>query len=186
MGGYPLKRSQVLIELIQDNANRVHGLLETCLADCLHWTPDKEANSIAVTIWHTARSCDVHMTQHILKRPFEEEIWYASGWADRVGYKPAGLGTYGWGIVTGYSVKEVRAIPTMNAQLLSGYFDEVIAALSAYLENTPDEILDEPARGFESKQTNYFWVQHTIFDLTRHVGEMLAIQAMWARKYNKR
>lgn len=177
---------QVLIELIQDNANRIHGLLENCNPDCLHWTPDKEANSIAVTIWHAARSCDVHMTQHILKQPTEAEIWFASGWANKVNYHPVGIGTYGWGIVTGYSVKEVRAIPTMNAQILGGYFDEVMEAVRNYLENTPDEILQEPSRGFESKQTNYFWIRHTLFDLTRHVGEMLAIQAMWSRKYNKR
>lgn len=178
--------SQVLIELIQDNANRIYGILDTCNPNCLHWTPDREANSIAVTIWHATRACDVHMTQHILKQPAEAETWYASGWADKVGYKPHGIGTYGWGIVTGYSVKEVRLIPTMSAQVLSGYFDEVMSAVQTYLENTPDEMLNAPSLGFESKQTNYFWIRHTLFDLTRHVGEMLAIQAMWARKYNKK
>lgn len=180
-----MEAAQVLIELIQDNANRVHTLLDTCDMDCLYWTPDKEANSIAVTIWHTARSFDVFMTQHILDRPAEDEIWYASGWAGQTGYYPTGIGAYGWGIVSGYSVEEVRRIPKMDAQLLCGYFDEVVTMLSSYLEDTPVETLEALAPGFEYKQTNYFWIRQPLFDLTRHVGEMLAIQAIWARKHRK-
>ena len=175
----------MLLELIQDNTARIHALLDTCSPDCLHWTADKEANSIAVTIWHTARTCDVFMTQHILNKPAAEEIWHASGWAEKVGYNPTGLGTYGWGIVSGYTISEVRQIPNINAKTLGAYFDEVMTLIKTYLENTPDDTLDQLSNGFESKQTNYFWIQHPIFDQTRHVGEILAIQAMWKRKYNK-
>ena len=37
-------------------------------------------------------------------------------------------------------------------------------------------------KGFQGQQTNYFWVRHPLFDLTRHVGEMMALKAMWDRK----
>lgn len=179
-----MEGSQVLLELIQDNAARIHWLVDTCTADCLYWTPDKEANSIAVTIWHTARTFDVFMTQHILNHPVDAEIWYSSGWAEKTGYFPIGIGSYGWGIVSGYSVDEVRRIPKMNAQILIGYFDEVISGITKYLENTPSEVLKATAPGFENKQTNYFWIRQPLFDLTRHMGEILAIQALWARKHN--
>ena len=179
-----MKATQVLIDLIQDNIARIHGMLDSCVVDCLHWAPDKDANSIAVTIWHATRACDVFMTQHILDKPAENEIWHTSGWVEKVGYNPIGIGTYGWGMVTGYTADEVRRIPRMNAQVLAGYFDEVMAVIHSYLENTPEEVLAAPAPGFAGKQTNYFWVRHPLFDLTRHVGEMLAVQAIWARKHS--
>ena len=43
------------------------------------------------------------------------------------------------------------------------------------------ELLDEPPIGFEGRQPNYFWVRHPLFDMTRHVGELLAFKAMWDR-----
>ena len=44
------------------------------------------------------------------------------------------------------------------------------------------ELLDEPPIGFEGRQPNYFWGRHPLFDMTRHVGELLAFKAMWDRR----
>jgi hypothetical protein len=36
----------------------------------------------------------------------------------------------------------------------------------------------------ESKdvQTDYFWVRQPLFDLTRHMGEILAIKGLWEQR----
>jgi hypothetical protein len=124
---------------------------------------------------------DVFLTQHILGEPAEAEIWFASGWSERAGYDPRGIGAYGWGAVTGYTQDEVREIPRMSAGLLLGYFEEMASAIRRYLAATGEEVLDEPSIGFEGRQPNYFWIRHPLFDMTRHVGEMMALKAMWDR-----
>ena len=176
-----MKRADCLLELIDDDKRRIHQLLDDCSAACLHWSPDGQANSIAVTLWHAARIFDVFLTQHIRANPVENEIWYTSGWNARSGYDPRGLGTLGWGAVTGYSLDEVKGIPEMGAELLRSYFDQVMAAILDYLAATPGEELSQASAGFEGRQTNYYWIRHALWDLTRHLGEMLALQSMWKR-----
>jgi hypothetical protein len=41
--------------------------------------------------------------------------------------------------------------------------------------------LFQPSAGFEGKQTNYYWIRHALWDLTRHLGEMMALHSMWKR-----
>ena len=176
-----MTRKTVLLELLDDNQRRIEKLLTAEQQGYLYWSPDDGGNSIAVTIWHAARVHDVFLTQHIHARPADREIWFASGWAEKCGYDPRGIGTLGWGAVTGYSLEEVKAMPAFEADTLLGYFEEVAAAIRTYLDETPEEMLDEPSRGFEGKQTNYHWIRHPLFDTTRHVGEALAFKAMWER-----
>jgi uncharacterized damage-inducible protein DinB len=176
-----MTKADCLLELIEDDTRRLHQLLDDCPAACLRWSPDGQANSIAVTLWHTARIFDVFLTQHIRANPMEDEIWYTAGWSARSGYDPRGLGTLGWGAVTGYSLEEVKAIPEMNAELLRSYFNQVMTAIQDYLEVTPSVELSQPSAGFEGKQTNYYWIRHALWDLTRHLGEMMALHSMWKR-----
>jgi hypothetical protein len=180
--GVSMSKKEVLLELLDDNRRRIHLLLEEKETDFLYWSPDGEANNIAVTLWHAARVHDVFLVQHILGKPAEDEVWIQSGWAEKADYDPRGLGTNGWGMVTGYSPEEVSRIPRMSPDLLLGYFDEIAACLRVYLEETSEELLQQDSIGFEGKQSNYFWIRHPLFDLTRHVGEMLAIKAMWDRR----
>ena len=170
------------MELFEDNTRRINQLLNNIDDACLHWSPDGQANSIAVTIWHTTRIFDVFLTQHIQGKSAENEIWHTSGWAEAASYDPRGIGTNGWGAVTGYTLDEVAAIPKMNVAILLGYYEEVVEKLQDYLKNVTEEGLEMPSIGFQGQQPNYFWVRHPLFDLTRHVGEMMALKAMWARK----
>lgn len=177
-----MSRKEVLFELLDDNMRRIHRLLDEPDCDFLYWSPDGEANNIAITIWHVTRAHDVFLTQHILAKPADEEIWVKSGWMKRAGYDPRGIGANGWGSITGYTREEVGEIPRMNTDLLRGYFDETLASVRGYLETTSDELLDQASIGSDGKQTNYFWIRLPLFDQTRHVGEILALKAMWDRK----
>jgi hypothetical protein len=177
-----MSKKEVLYELLDDNTKRIHQLLNEENPDFLYWSPDGEANNTAVTIWHATRVHDVFLTQHILGEPADCEIWIKSGWAHKAGYDPRGIGTNGWGAVTGYTLEDVRNIPRMSTELLLGYFDETTLAVRRYLETTSDVDLEQKAVGFDSKRTNYFWIRHPLFDLTRHVGEIMALKAMWDRR----
>jgi hypothetical protein len=177
-----MQGKDLLLDLLEDNTKRVCQLLDEITDECLHWQPDSDANSIAVTLWHASRAFDVFMTQHIKGQPNEEEIWVRSGWAEKSGYDPRGLGTNGWGMLTGYSLDEMRQIPRFGKNILRGYYDEMMGAIQTYLDKTSEEELAQLAPGFEGRRTKFYWIRHPLFDLTRHVGEMLALKAMWERQ----
>jgi len=105
-----------------------------------------------------------------------------SSWAEKSGYDPRGLGVNGWGMLTGYSLEEMQQIPKFEKDILRGYYDEMVAVIQTYVEETSEAELAQPAPGFEGKRTKFYWVRHPLFDLTRHVGEMLALKAMWERQ----
>ena len=171
----------VLLQLLDENDYWIRHLLDEASPECLHWQPDSAANSIAVLIWHVARACDVFMTQHILNQSADAEQWQQGGWAEQMGYDPRGIGTNGWGMLTGYSVEEVAAIPRMEATVLRGYYDDASGVIREYLTTTPLETLEENAPGYGGQQPNWVWVRHPLFDMTRHVGEMLALHGLWER-----
>ena len=172
----------LLLDLLDDNTKRVHQLLDETTGECLHWQPDPDANSIAVTLWHASRAFDVFMTQHIKDQSNEKEVWIQSGWAEKSNYDPRGLGTNGWGMLTGYSLDEMRQIPKFGKEILRGYYHEIVTVIQTYVRETNEEELAQPAPGFEGKRTKFYWVRHPLFDLSRHVGEMLALKAMWERQ----
>jgi hypothetical protein len=177
-----MQGKKLLLDLLDDNTKRVHQLLDEISEDCLHWQHDPDANSIAVTLWHASRAFDVFMTLHIKNQDNEKEVWVQSGWAEKSGYDPRGLGTNGWGMLTGYSPDEMRQIPRLGKEILRGYYDEMVDVTQTYLEETSEEELVKAASGFEGKRTRFYWVRHPLFDLTRHVGEMLTLKTMWERQ----
>jgi DinB superfamily len=176
-----MSRKNVLFQIIEENTHYMHDVLDNSPAAALYWTPDGQGNDIAVTIWHVARACDVFLTLHVRDQEAEQEVWFTEGYAGQTGYDPRGIGTHGWGQITGYTAAEVQAIPRMESAVLKGYFDAVLSAVRAYLDETPDAVLDEKAPGYEGRQTNWFWISHPLFDMTRHVGEILALKGMWER-----
>ena len=172
----------ILSDILQDNQRRIHWLLGEIDDDCLHWRPDPGANSIAITIWHCARVADVFFTQHILNEPATAELWSIQSWTEKTGYDPYGIGLNGWGTLQGYSVAEVEAMPHFSREHLLRYSDAVIMAVSNHLQTLDETTLQATAPGYDGQQSVYFWIKAPMLDLTRHVGEMLAIMATWQRQ----
>ena len=125
------------------------------------------------------------LTQHIRYKDIEKEIWFSGGWAKKTNYNPRGIGTYGWGMLTGYTPEEADSIPRMTPAILSSYFSAVVSTARGYLVATPMDELEREAPGLDGTQTNWFWIRHPIFDMTRHVGEMLYIKGLWESKQGK-
>jgi hypothetical protein len=180
-----MSANDVIIDLLEDNRRRLHRVLEQTCDACLHWTPDAEANSIAVTVWHMGRLFDVFFTQQAKGEPAENECWIRLGWAERTGYDPRGIGRDGWGSVNGYTQAEVAAIPRFPTDQLLAYFDDVHDTVKQYVQETPMAELQTPGVGFEGKFSKYQCIQMALMDNARHLGEIFALKNMWGRQQDK-
>jgi hypothetical protein len=174
--------NEVLIDFLEDNRRRLHRAFDVMDADCIYWKPDPETNNIEITVWHMARIFDVFFHQHTLGKPAEEECWFQSGWADKTGYDPRGIGQNGWGMIAGYTQEEVAEVPRLTKQDMLEFLNQVYDRVSEYISNTPMEELLTPAGGFEGRYSKYQCVQMALLDNVRHLGEIYALKARWDRK----
>ena len=44
-----------------------------------------------------------------------DQHWFRDGWMERAGYDPRGIGYGGFGLITGYTVAEMQAVPHLSA-----------------------------------------------------------------------
>ena len=176
-----MNANDVLIDLLEDNRRRLLRLLSGLSDECVHWQPEVGANNIAITVWHMARMFDVFLTRQAKGEPAGAECWFRHGWAERSGYDPRGIGQNGWGMLTGYTLEEVAAIPKLAAAQAPAYLEDVYAAVREYLASTPIETLLTPGAGFEGKYSKYQCIQMALMDNVRHLGEIYAIRARWER-----
>lgn len=173
----------VIVDLLNRIAKYVHRILVEITHDTLYWQPDREANNIAVTIWHISRSMDLFKVRFIEDRPVEEELWFAKGWVAKTGYDPRGKGWNEFGNLAGYTQSEVQEIPNFEADELLQYFDEASNDLKNYVETNPRESLHDVAPGCPGKpQTGYECIMNLLVDSLGHLGEIIAIIAMKERK----
>lgn len=177
-----MNANDVLIDLLEDNRRRLHRLLDTLSDECLFWKPDPNANNIIVTIWHMARIFDVFLVLHAKGCPSEMQCWFLHGWAQQTNYDPRGVGQNGWGMLAGYTQKEVDAMPQFTRKHAIGYLNDVYDTVKEYLSDTPIEKLEMPGAGFERRYSQYQCIQMALLDNVRHLGEIFAIQSAWKRK----
>jgi hypothetical protein len=176
-----MQGKEVLRDLLETQQKAVNNELGALSADALNWRPDAAANSIGITIWHLGRVADFVLSHRLEGRAVEEQRWFCSGWAEKTGYDPRGIGAGGMGILTGYSQEEVAALPPMGGDDLLAYHHEAYTALLAHLADLPEEALDGPVPGEGQQRSVYFWYRVVLLDAMRHLGEMQALKAMWER-----
>jgi hypothetical protein len=172
----------VLLDLLDTYKRGIHSTVDGMSAEALTWQPDPQANHIAVTLWHLARVMDAVLAHRIHAAGAEAELWFTRGWAEKYAYDPRGKGSNSLGMLTGYSVEEMKAVPVMPLDDLLAYFDASHAALVEFVKSKENEALLELAPGSDPKRDFYFWVKICLIDGTRHTGEIQAIKAMWERK----
>ena len=173
---------EILTDLIEKLAGDVREEVGELSQEELDWQPDSEANSIGVTVWHFSRWLDVLATRALADQPAGQERWQTRGWAARSGYDPHGVGYEGLGVLTGYTLAEVAAIPRLSAGDLLEYLDQVCAALRERLLVLPEGGLHQPAPGLGGRRTPYQWVRSILMGCFGHVGEIEALKAMRERK----
>jgi 8-oxo-dGTP diphosphatase len=174
--------NDVLIDLLDDNRRRLGRTLDRLDPAALHWRPEREANSIALAIWHMGRLMDVFVTRMARGALAEEECWFREGWAERTNYAPRGLGRDGWGSLNDYTHEQVDGVPRLTPEESLGYLDDVYRAVKAYLLETPNSELQRPAPGFGGRFSRYQCIQMALMDNVRHLGEIMALKARWERE----
>lgn len=174
---------ELYADLISSLAHWAHMEVEGLSEEELTWQPDAQANTIAVTVWHFSRWLDV--TARILQgKPRREELWLTHGWAERTGYNPQGIGYQGLGVVTGYTLEEVAAVPLLSAQDLLVYLDEVCKVLGGYLRSLSSaEVLHQllPSTADQAPLTKQQLLQTVFMGACGHMGEIEALKAMMKR-----
>ncbi|MBN1314801.1 MAG: DinB family protein [Anaerolineales bacterium] len=151
--------------------------------DVLYWQPDREANNIAVTVWHVSRAFDFFKVRLFQNHPAAEELWHKNGWAQKTNYDPTGIGWGGFGNLSGYSQQEVKGVPALTARELVAYLEQVVEAMRDYIRGLPSPALYQPAVGYtETSRTIYEWLRALIADSFEHLGEIRTIEAMGERQ----
>jgi hypothetical protein len=106
------------------------------------WRPTPRSNHVGFIAWHCLRACDMQLGR-VRGVTADHEVWQNSGFRERTGYDPRGLGTRGLGIGTGFSLAMVDAVP-VTKELVTTYADAVSAAYIAQLSTMQDGDLDAP------------------------------------------
>ncbi len=176
--------TDVLVDILQHFGFGLHRTIKDLPKEALQWQPDLEANNIALTVWHICRALDLLKVKILENQPDQKQLWYAMGWASRAGYDPRGLGTGGFGNLSGYSLEQVREVPILSAEEALEYFDQVHSALNDYLMNMNMEALEQPPIGWpstagECPESVYIVLIMFLMDVREHLGEIKAIKAMW-------
>src|SRR5574341_1401452 len=174
---------ELLASWLDDLSRATHRAIENMPPDQLAWQSDPEANSIGVTVWHMARWLDALATVAIDGRDAAEQQWFAQGWATKTGYDPRGIGSYGLGTVTGYSLEQVRAIPALAAAELLAYFDQAMQSLRPRILALTPRDFERPAAalGEDQPRSLYQWIRAIMQGCFAHIGEIQALKAMHAR-----
>lgn len=154
----------------------------------LAWQPDADANNIGVTVWHYSRWLDV-AARVLREKPRDEELWLTRGWAERTGYNPHGRGFQGLGVLTGYTLQEVAAVPRLTAEELLTYLDQVCETLRTYVLSLPSldpllqPISDDSVRLpiQQDAPTKHQLLRTILMGSCGHVGEIEALSAMMKR-----
>jgi hypothetical protein len=171
----------MLADLIGTFGGLMHLRIDPLDEDAFNWRPDPGGNTIAHTVWHVSRWMDVLAVFVLQGRPHEDEQWFARGWRDRYGYDPRGIGHEGFGVITGYTLDEVNAIPRMDKAGVVAYFDQTIAAFREQISSMTDESLQLAAPGGPGGRVAYQWIKAILTGELGHVGEIEALVAMRAR-----
>lgn len=177
-----LTSKDILLDFMETYKRGIHTSLENLPAEAFTWQPDPEANHIAVTIWHLARVMDAVYVHRMFQKSAETELWFTQGWAEKYAYDPRGLGGNKLGMLTGFSVEEMKAVPVMSLEDGLAYFDAACQQLGGFLQASTPEQLQELAPGSDPQRSFYFWVKICLIDGTRHTGEIQALRAMWERR----
>ena len=180
-----MNANDVVIDYLDDNRRRLLRAMTDINEDCLYWSPDGEANSIALIVWHMGRLLDVFLTQLVLGQPAADECWFRQGWAEQTGYDPRGVGRDGWGSLNDYTPEEVAAVPRFAGDQLLDYHGQVVELVREMVMVHSIEELLADAPGFNGRYSKYQVIGMALMDNVRHLGEIYAIKAMWGRQ-NKR
>jgi len=164
--------------LLADAFDRVQGIVHGTVTGL---TPaelavrlDEEANSIGWLVWHLTRVQD----DHVAGVAGTEQVWTASGWADRFGlpFPPEAIGY-------GQSSAQVAQVRVDSADLLTGYYDAVHEQTMRLVRGLRDEDLDTVVdRSWDPPVTMGVRLVSVLSDDLQHAGQAAFIRGILSRR----
>ena len=181
----PAAMPQTTPEFLRDLVTRLRrstlSRLKRASPEALYWQPDGEANSIGVTIWHYTRWFDLFGTAVLVGGDIADQHWFRDGWRERTGYDPRGIGYGGYGLITGYTVAEMQAVPHLSAADLGTYHGAAMDATLAALAKDDAASLAQPLRIGDDEDSRFEQVLGLILGANRHLGEIDALMSLHSR-----
>lgn len=173
-----------LSELVTRLQRGTLARLKRVPADALYWQPHRESNSIGVTVWHYTRWWDLFGTVVLVDGRIDDQHWFRDGWLDRTGYDPRGKPPDGFGLITGYSVDEMLAVPHLPADDLAAYHtsstNSAIKAIAAESRASLEREL-KVGEG-DSAGSRYLQILGLALGSHRHLGEIDALASLYERQ----
>ena len=142
----PADRVALLRDLVARLQRGTLSRLTRIPIDALYWQAHRETNSIGVTMWHYTRWFDLLGTVTLVGGETESQHWFRDGWMERTGYDPRGIGSGGLGLITGYTVDEMLAVPRLPASELAEYLRASMASALVALRAVSSALALGPVR----------------------------------------
>lgn len=151
-------------------AESLPAIVDGLSVDDLLWRPYDGANSIAWTLWHTARMEDAQIA------PFAgtDEVWLREGWVDRFGlpYEPGAMGY-------GQSAEEVAAFRLEDPKLLTDYYQAVHTATIELVDSlSEDDLARVVDESWDPPVTVAVRLVSIVDDAAQHIGQAAYVKGL--------
>ncbi len=164
-------------ELLEDAFERirdaVHPAANGLSPEELSFRPGGDSNSIGWLVWHLTRIQD----DHIAHLAGTEQVWTASGWAERFAL-PLNVKDTGYG----HGPEDVPKVKA-DAELLLGYFEDVHLKTLDYVRTLSEEdlgrVVDER---FDPPVTVSVRLVSVVADDLQHAGQAAYVRGMLLRQ----
>lgn len=169
-------------ELLVDGLGRVRDEIPAVLDGldeaALTWRPGRDANTIGWIVWHLARVQD----DHIAEVAGEGQAWLENGWEERFGL-PFSPEAHGYG----HTPEEVGQVRGVSAQLLAGYYADVVERSLAYVASLSPHDLDRIVdTRWDPPVTLGARLVSVVGEVYAHTGQAGYVRGLWERSADKR
>jgi hypothetical protein len=169
-----MRETDLLMDAFVRVRDLVHGVVEGLDPDQLELRVDDGANTIAWLVWHLTRVQD----DHVADVAGTEQVWSASGWAERFGL-PLDVADTGFG----HSADEVGLVRVDGPELLTGYHDGVHARTVEYLKKVTADDLDRvDDEAWDPPVTLGVRLVSVVADDLQHAGQAAFVRGIAQRR----
>ncbi|MBC7278313.1 DinB family protein [Nocardioides sp.] len=161
---------RLLADGLGRTAQSLPAIVDGLPVDDLLWRPYDGANSIAWTLWHTARMEDVQ----IASLAGTDEVWLREGWVERFGlpYAPGAMGY-------GQSAEEVAAFRLEDPKLLTGYYRAVHTATTELVDSlSEDDLARVVDESWDPPVTVAVRLVSIVDDAAQHIGQAAYVKGL--------
>ena len=157
---------EVIIKALEQSWGFLTKALDGLTQEEFAWSPGPECNSIAFTLWHTARVEDLFVNR-IIKR--EKELYVTEGWQKKMGTPDKAYQL---------TLEELRAWPVPKMEELRKYANAVHEKTMAFLNSVSAGKLDEVPRPDRSPDAIGTSLGHMSTEIALHVGQICYLRGM--------